>query len=86
MNFDIALLECQGITSCNQYLLLNEIDTSDLLSDRMFNLKSSVHFKEVEALVFVNEELNCTCTLIAASSGQTNCLLPHLSASDWIHI
>ncbi len=66
MNLNITLLESKRVPSGNQDLLFNKIDTSDLLGDRMFDLKSCVHFKEVEALVLVYEEFNSTSALVAA--------------------
>lgn len=51
----------------------------------MFDLKPSIHLKEVEALVFVNEELNGTSALISASSSQINSLLTHLVSGCLIH-
>ena len=66
MNLNITLLESKRVTSGNQDLLFNKIDTGDLLGDRMFDLKSRVHFKEEEALVLVYEEFNSTSALVAA--------------------
>ena len=66
MNFDITLLESKRVASCNQDLLFNKIDSCDFLSNRMFYLKSRVHFKEKEALVLVYEEFNSTSALVAA--------------------
>jgi hypothetical protein len=52
----------------------------------MFHLKSGIHLKEVEALALVDEELDCTGALIAASGSETNGLFTHLAASLGIHI
>jgi hypothetical protein len=72
VNLNITLLEGKRISSSNQKLLLYEIDTSNFFSNRMFNLKSSVHFEEVETLRLINEELNSTSALIATSLGKSN--------------
>ena len=86
MNLDITLLESKRIASGNQDLLLNKIDASDLLGDRMFDLKSSVHLKEEEALVLVNEEFNSTSALVAACSSERNSLFSHFCTSHRVHV
>jgi hypothetical protein len=86
MNLDITLLESKRIASSNQDLLLNKIDASDLLGDRMFDLKSSVHLKEKEALMFVNEEFNSTSALVAACSSERNSLFSHFCTGHRVHV
>jgi hypothetical protein len=86
MNFDITLLESKRVASGNQDLLLNKIDASDLLGDRMFDLKSRVHFKEEKALVLVYEEFNCASALVAACSRERNCLFSHLCTGRRVHV
>ena len=86
MNFYITLLKSKRVASGNQDLLLNKIYASDLLCDRMFDLKSRVHFEEEEALVLVYEEFNSTSALVAACSCERNCLFSHLSTGRRVHV
>jgi len=51
----------------------------------VLDLKSGVHFKEVEALVFINKELNSTSALVAASFCKVNCLFSHFVSSHLVH-
>lgn len=85
MNLYIWLFESKWVTSSNQDLLLNQVDTSDLLSNWMLYLKSSVHFKEIEILVLVHEELDGTCGCVTTGSSQLNCLFTHLVSSSLVH-
>jgi hypothetical protein len=70
VNLNIILLEGKRISSSNQDLLFNQINTGDLFSDGMLDLESSVHFKEIEVLVLIHQKLNSTSALISASSSQ----------------
>ena len=46
-------------------LRLDQIDAGDGLGDRVLNLDARVHFDEVELLVLIHQELDCSGILIA---------------------
>jgi hypothetical protein len=85
LNLDILLLKGERIASTDENLLLNEVNTSDFLGDRMFDLKTRVHFKEVEVLVLIYQELDCSSALVAARPSETNCLFSHKCTSLRVH-
>lgn len=85
MNFDILLFKSKWVTSSNEDLLLNQIDASNLLSNWMLYLESCVHFKEIEILVLVHEELNGTSGSVTTGGSQLNCLFTHLVSSCLVH-
>lgn len=78
VDLDVRLLESQRISSSDEDLLLNKIDTGDLLGDGMFHLEAGVHFEEVEILVLVDQEFNGTSALVTASFSEGNSLGSHL--------
>ena len=61
---DILLGDRQGLAGGDAQLLLDQIDTSNHLGDRMLNLDTGVHFDEIELAVFV-QELESTRTAVA---------------------
>lgn len=78
VDLDVRLLESERISSSDEDLLLNKIDTGDLLGDGMFHLEAGVHFEEVEILVLVDQEFNGTSALVTASFSESNSLGSHL--------
>ena len=77
---DVVLSERERLTIGNENLLLHEVDAHNLLGDRMLNLQTGVHLKEVEILVFVYEKLYSACAHISHCLGCCHCGGAHLGA------
>jgi hypothetical protein len=85
VNFNVALLKSERMSSCNQDLFLDQINACDLLGDWMFNLQTHVHLQEVELLMFVKQKFDCASVLIANCFCKSNCLSSHPLSSGLIH-
>ena len=83
--FDIRLVKCQFVTCSNKQLLLHKVNARDFLSDRMFNLKPSIHFQKVEVLFIIHEKLNSSRSSIATRPSQLNRLISHFLSCDLVH-
>lgn len=61
--------------------MLNNVDTSDLFSDGMLNLKASVHLQKVVVLLRIDEELDGTSVFVVYGLGKGNRFLTHLATN-----
>ena len=57
--------------------LLDQIDAGDELGHRMLDLQTRIHFKEIEVLVRVDDELDGAGALVVDGLGQRHRLLAH---------
>lgn len=76
----IFLFEMKRLIVCNTELFLYQVNTYNFFCNRMFYLKTSIHFKEIEIAVLVNKEFNCSCSLIIYSLGSRYSSLTHFLA------
>src|SRR3546814_6972474 len=58
-------------------IICYQIKASDALGYWVLNLKTRIHFQEIEALVGPHDEFDCACAIIADSPGQRDSLLTH---------
>ena len=70
--FQIFLLEMKRFIISNAKLFLNQVYTYYFFSNRMFNLQTCIHFKEIEITMLVDQELNCSSSFIIYSFGSSH--------------
>ena len=58
-------------------LLTNQIESNNLLCDRVFHLNTCIHFHEVEVPVFINQKLNRSSPFIGNEFCSFNSSIPH---------
>src|SRR3546814_2643367 len=73
----LFLRKGQRLTGCHPDHLFHQIKASDALGYWVLNLKTRIHFQEIEALVGPHDEFDCACAIIADSPGQLDSLLTH---------
>ena len=57
--------------------LVDEIDASDHLGDRVFDLQPSIHFQKIKILFRIDQEFNSSGRAVADFLGQRHCLFAH---------
>jgi hypothetical protein len=73
----------QLLSLSNSKLPFNKVEASNHFCNRVFNLKSSVHFHKVKFVVScVKNKLNSTCIVIPDSLGSCDCSLTNLSSQS----
>jgi hypothetical protein len=77
---DVSLVESQLLAVGHKDLLLDEVDSSNLLGDGMFHLDAGVHLDEVVVALGVDEKLDRACVRVFGGLGGANCGLAHLFA------
>ena len=74
---NIVLLEWQLFARSNADHLLDQINAGDILGHRMLDLEPGIHFKEIEALIGPDDQLDRPGTVIVHRSGQRDGLFAH---------
>src|SRR5262249_37307159 len=69
---DVFLPEREFLTRGDFDLLLNEVDSSDQLGDRMLDLNAGIDLDEVKVEVLVHQELNSPCIRVSCRFHQPN--------------
>ena len=72
--------EGQTVSGGDGNLEFYEVETGNLLRDRMLDLQTRVHFQKVKVETGINKEFNRTGIDIAASARQADSGIAHLSA------
>ena len=72
-------------TCCHSDHVFHKINSSHHLSDGMFYLQASVHFQEVEILLWVNQALNSASRVISDFLSKSYSLLTHGFSHVWVH-
>lgn len=82
LELDILLRERQRVTLRDADLLLDQVDASNHLRNRVLHLDARVHLHEVKAAL-LPQELNRSDTHITDRLGGGNCGVTHLLAHFW---
>ena len=79
IELDLVLANADRFASSNAELLGNQVNPSDHLRHRMFNLNSCVHLHEIETAGAVEEKLNRASPFVVNASGCGDGRFTHLS-------
>ena len=81
----LLLCQRQGLATRHTQLPLYQVEPSNHLSNRVFNLQARVHLHEIKTAAWLNNKLNGTCTHIVHGACRGNCSFAHRTASLFCH-
>ena len=82
---DFLLRKWKSFASCDANLQMHEVNATHQFCDRVLNLKTRVHFQEIEIAVCVGKKLDGACIGVADRHGCFDCNLAHTLAHRGAH-